>query len=46
MLGPLSVSLDGCIQFFKAVLASEPWRLDPATVYKPWRQAEFELQDP
>ena len=44
VLGPLSTTLDGCVKFFKAVLAGEPWRSDPTTVFMPFRKDELDLK--
>ncbi len=43
VLGPLSVSLDGLVVFLKAVMAGQPWRLDPLALRIPWSEAEYQL---
>lgn len=43
VLGPLSVSLDGLSIFLKAVLAGQPWRLDPLALRLPWNESEYQL---
>ena len=43
VLGPISVSLDGLSVFLKAVLAGQPWRLDPLALRLPWNEGEYQL---
>lgn len=38
MCGPLATSLSTLEYFTEAVLAGEPWNLDPITVPLPWRR--------
>ncbi|EST07179.1 Amidase [Kalmanozyma brasiliensis GHG001] len=42
VLGPLSRSLTGLTEFSKAVLAQEPWLLDPQTPSMPWNEDRFQ----
>lgn len=42
VLGPLSRSLSGVIDFSKAVLAQQPWLLDPQTPSIPWNEGRFQ----
>nr|CDI56164.1 related to AMD2-acetamidase [Melanopsichium pennsylvanicum 4] len=41
VLGPLSRSLSGLTEFSKAVLAQEPWLLDPQTPSMPWNERRY-----
>jgi amidase len=43
VLGPLSVSIDGLSIFMKAVMAGQPWRLDPLALRIPWSEEEYQL---
>ncbi|KAF2098440.1 Acetamidase, partial [Rhizodiscina lignyota] len=43
-LGPISHSVSGISAFTKAVLAAEPWLLDPKTPEIPWRQHMEDLE--
>lgn len=43
VLGPLSTSIDGLSVFLKAVLAGQPWRLDPLALRLPWSESEYNL---
>ncbi|CDW96848.1 hypothetical protein, partial [Sporisorium scitamineum] len=42
VLGPLSRSLSGLTEFSKAVLAQQPWLLDPQTPAMPWNDERFQ----
>ncbi|TKY88005.1 hypothetical protein EX895_003101 [Sporisorium graminicola] len=42
VLGPLSRSLSGLTEFSKAVLAQQPWLLDPQTPLMPWNEERFQ----
>lgn len=42
VLGPLSRSMSGLTEFSKAVLAQEPWLLDPQTPSMPWNEERFQ----
>ncbi|KZT29148.1 general amidase [Neolentinus lepideus HHB14362 ss-1] len=45
VFGPLANSLSGVKLFTQAVVASEPWRLDPLCVRKKWDQDAYELKE-
>lgn len=45
VLGPLSNSLSGVKAFLKAVIGSEPWRLDPLCIRKKWDEDAYMLAD-
>ncbi|SPO29188.1 related to AMD2 - acetamidase [Ustilago trichophora] len=42
VLGPLSRSLSGLTEFSKAVLAQQPWLLDPQTPSMPWNEDRYQ----
>lgn len=42
VLGPLSRSMSGLTEFSKAVLAQQPWLLDPQTPSMPWNEERFQ----
>jgi Asp-tRNA(Asn)/Glu-tRNA(Gln) amidotransferase A subunit family amidase len=41
VLGPMSCSLEGIDMFMDVVLASEPWKVEPALVPLPWRTVDI-----
>jgi amidase len=43
VLGPISSSLSGVKHFFKAVLDSAPWNLDPMALRLPWNEGVYQL---
>lgn len=43
VLGPISATLDGLAIFLKAVMAAQPWRLDPLALRLPWNESEYNL---
>ncbi|TFK53544.1 general amidase [Heliocybe sulcata] len=45
VFGPLANSVSGLKLFTQAVVASEPWRLDPLCVRKKWDQEAYELKE-
>ncbi len=45
VLGPISSSIDGLKAFMQAVMAAQPWRLDPLALRQPWGQDEYNLID-
>ncbi|CCF49837.1 hypothetical protein NDA11_004211 [Ustilago hordei] len=42
VLGPMSRSLSGLTEFSKAVLAQQPWLLEPQTLSMPWNEDRFQ----
>jgi amidase len=42
VIGPMSSSYSGLVEFMKAMAAQEPWLHDPLVLEKPWNEAAFE----
>jgi amidase len=38
VVGPMSTSLSGCVEFVKAVMGQTPSDLDPTCIDMPWRE--------
>ncbi|KAI1608146.1 general amidase [Exophiala viscosa] len=42
VIGPMSSSYTGLVEFMKAIASQEPWLHDPIVLEKPWNEAAFE----
>ena len=42
VIGPMSSSYTGLVEFIKAIASQEPWLHDPIVLEKPWNEAAFE----